>query len=66
MKELSLRTYGAEEIETMFKPKRKKKSDTTPGAGTQNLGEADEELDETWMKDVEESEDEFPEISPRK
>jgi structure-specific endonuclease subunit SLX1 len=66
MKELSLRTYGAEEIETMFKPKRKKKSDTTPGAGTQNLGEADEELDETWMKDVEESEDEFPEISPKK
>ena len=66
MKELSLRTYGAEEIETMFKPKRKKKSDCVLETETQDLDEADEDLDETWMKDLDESGDEFPEISPKK
>jgi structure-specific endonuclease subunit SLX1 len=66
MKGLSLRTYGAEEIETMFKPTRKKKADCAIETGTQDLDEADENLDETWMKDVDESDDEFPEISPGK
>lgn len=59
MKELSLRTYGEEEITAMFKPKRKKKTDTQ-GVDDAN-GEEDEDLDETWMKDVEESDVEIPE-----
>jgi structure-specific endonuclease subunit SLX1 len=63
MKELSLRTYGEEETAAMFKPKRKKKADTQ-GADDET-GEEDEDLDETWMKDVEESDAEIPE-SPLK
>jgi structure-specific endonuclease subunit SLX1 len=43
----------------MFKPKRKKKADTQdPEPDT---GEEDEDLDETWMKDVDESDAEIPE-----
>ncbi|KAJ4373545.1 Slx4p interacting protein [Didymella sp. IMI 355093] len=63
MKELSLRTFGDEEIAAMFKPKRKKKT------GTQEVeeetGGEDEDLDETWMKDVDESDVEIPESPSR-
>lgn len=59
MKELSLRTYGEEELKILFKPKRKRKSDSaaesdTPGA--QELME-DEDLDETWMEELSQDED---------
>ena len=59
MKELSLRTYGEEEVAAMFKPKRKKKTDTQDLEP--DTGEEDEDLDETWMKDVDESDGEIPE-----
>lgn len=59
MKELSLRTYGEEEIAAMFKPKRKKKSDTQEVDDA--TGVEDEDLDETWMRDVENSDVEIPE-----
>jgi structure-specific endonuclease subunit SLX1 len=62
MKELSLRTYGEEEIAAMFKPKRKKKADAIEPDDT---GEEDEDLDETWMKDVDESDVEIPESPDR-
>lgn len=62
MKELSLRTYGEEDIATMLKPKRKKKADTQE---TDETGEEDEDLDETWMQDVDGSDAEIPE-SPSK
>ena len=57
MRELSLRTYGEEEIASMFKPKRQKKAST---AETDDTGEEDEDLDETWMKEVDESDAEVP------
>lgn len=63
MKELSLRTRGQEEIEAMFKPKRRKKADSVSepeSALPQELGEKDEDLDETWMEGVDD-EDEPPE-----
>lgn len=62
MKELSLRTYGEDEITAMFRPERRKK------AVTQDVGEAgeeDEDLDETWMKDVYGSDAEIPESPSR-
>ncbi|KAF1935844.1 structure-specific endonuclease subunit slx1 [Clathrospora elynae] len=55
MKELSLRMHGKEEIKAMFKMKRKKKSDGTTEPDTaefQDIDELDEDLDETWMEDV--------------
>ncbi|UPX19794.1 Slx4p interacting protein [Ascochyta rabiei] len=61
MKELSLRTYGEEEIAAMFKPKRRKKADALE---TDETGE-DEDLDETWMKEVGESDTEIPESPVR-
>lgn len=63
MKELSLRTYGEEEVAAMFKPKRKKKSDTQEVEG--ETGEEDEDLDETWMRDVDEEDAEIPESPSR-
>ncbi|KAF2685348.1 hypothetical protein K458DRAFT_417411 [Lentithecium fluviatile CBS 122367] len=60
MKELSLRTRGQTEIAAMFKPKRRKKADSTSEPGTvgpHELGEEDEDLDETWMEDVEDGEE---------
>lgn len=66
MKELSLRIRGQAELETMFKPKRKRKAGNVSEPETANeppLGEEDEELDETWIQDVEdEGDDEFPAI----
>ncbi|KAF2125466.1 hypothetical protein P153DRAFT_378907 [Dothidotthia symphoricarpi CBS 119687] len=61
MKELSLRTHGQAEIEAMFKPKRKRKgadnvSETEAGE-TLELSEDDEDLDETWMLDVDDDEE---------
>lgn len=59
MKELSLRTRSQKEIETMFKPKRRKKADSVSESETaepQELGEEDEDLDETWMEDIDEGE----------
>ncbi len=58
MKDLSLRTYGEEEIATMFKPKRKKKADASENDET---GQEDEDLDAMWMRDVDESDAEIPE-----
>jgi structure-specific endonuclease subunit SLX1 len=60
MKELSLRTNGEEELEALFKTKRKKKTDNTAEsetAETQELGEEDEDLDETWMEDMSQDEE---------
>jgi structure-specific endonuclease subunit SLX1 len=62
MKELSLRTHGEEELKTLFKPKRKKKSDTVDA---QDLEEEDEDLDETWMEDLSQDEEELPEPKSR-
>jgi structure-specific endonuclease subunit SLX1 len=59
MKELSLRLHGEEELKTMFKPKRKRKSDNISESDTAEmpqLGE-DEDLDETWMEDMSQDED---------
>ncbi|KAH6638966.1 structure-specific endonuclease subunit SLX1 [Boeremia exigua] len=63
MKELSLRTYGDEEIAAMFKPKRRKKTDTQEI--DEEPAEEDEDLDETWMKDVDGSDAEIPESPSR-
>ncbi|KAL1593854.1 Slx4p interacting protein [Paraconiothyrium brasiliense] len=59
MKELSLRTRGQKEVEAMFKPKRKTKTGSTSESEAtepQELGEEDEDLDETWMEDVDDGE----------
>jgi structure-specific endonuclease subunit SLX1 len=59
MKELSLRLHGAEELKTMFKPQRKRKSDNISESDTAEvpqLGE-DEDLEETWMEDMSQDED---------
>jgi structure-specific endonuclease subunit SLX1 len=60
MKELSLRTYGEEELKILFKPKRKRKSDNAAESDTADgqLDEEDEDLDETWMEDLSQDEDE--------
>ncbi|KAF2743505.1 structure-specific endonuclease subunit SLX1, partial [Sporormia fimetaria CBS 119925] len=63
MRELILRTRGQAEIETMMKPKRKVKAKTAPveeAVPEDDLGEADAALDETWMQDVEDEDEEFP------
>ncbi|KAF2025501.1 structure-specific endonuclease subunit SLX1 [Setomelanomma holmii] len=60
MKELSLRTYGEEELKILFKPKRKRKSDHTAESDTaegQEDPDQDEDLDETWMEDLSQDED---------
>jgi structure-specific endonuclease subunit SLX1 len=65
MKELSLRIHGEEELKTMFKPKRKRKSDNTAESDTadaQGPDEEDEDLDEMWMDDL--SQDEEALIEP--
>ncbi|KAJ4293313.1 Slx4p interacting protein [Kalmusia sp. IMI 367209] len=59
MKELSLRTRGEKEIEAMFKTKRRRKADSVSESETadpQDLGEDDEDLDETWIEDVDDGE----------
>lgn len=59
MKELSLRIRGQKEIEAMFKPKRRGKADTiseSDATEPQELGEEDEDLDETWMEDIDDGE----------
>ncbi|KAJ4346892.1 Slx4p interacting protein [Didymosphaeria variabile] len=59
MKELSLRTRGQKEVEAMFKPKRRRKADSTSESEAtepQELGEEDEDLDETWIEDVDDGE----------
>ncbi|KAJ4993505.1 GIY-YIG catalytic domain-containing protein [Stagonosporopsis vannaccii] len=61
MKELSLRTYGEDEVTAMFKSKRGKKVNTQDVEG--ETGEEDEDLDETWMRDVYGSEAESSEAS---
>ncbi|KAF2021238.1 structure-specific endonuclease subunit SLX1 [Aaosphaeria arxii CBS 175.79] len=62
VKELSLRIRGQEEIDTLFKPKRRKRVNSASEAEAQLSTEDDEDLDETWMQDVEHAEDEFPDI----
>ncbi|KAL5378969.1 Slx4p interacting protein [Paraphaeosphaeria sporulosa] len=59
MKELSLRTRGQKETEAMFKIKRRRKPDAISESDAmepQELGEEDEDLDETWMEDVDDGE----------
>ncbi|KAF2279991.1 uncharacterized protein EI97DRAFT_107346 [Westerdykella ornata] len=68
MRELSLRIRGQAEIEAMFKPKRRAKPKTGSVEkellGTQATEVSDNEdvLDETWMQDVEDGEEEYPSI----
>lgn len=60
MKELSLRLHGEDEVKAMFKPKRRKKSDELAQADTdlEDEGdEGDEDLDETWMEDINDDEE---------
>lgn len=61
MKEMSLRTRGQKEIEAMFKPKRRRKVGDTSESEVVDLqgqepGEQDEDLDETWLEDVDDGE----------
>lgn len=59
IKELSLRARGQKEIEALFKPKRRKKADAISDSDItepQELGEEDEDLDETWIEDVDDGE----------
>lgn len=59
MKELSLRTRGQKEMEAMLKPKRRTKADgiSEPDSAAQESGEEDEDLDETWLEDVDDGEE---------
>jgi len=64
MKELSLRTYGEEELKVLFKTKRKKKSDGTVEGDAEEFpdideleADLDEDLDETWGENVNDDED---------
>lgn len=60
IKELSLRTRGQKEIEAMFKPKRRRKegipTDHEP-ADPETLDVEDEELEDTWIHEIEDDED---------
>jgi len=61
MKELSLRIRGEQEIETMFKVKRQKKANSvseSESVAPEDLAE-DEELDETWMQEVDDEDDDL-------
>ncbi|PVI05480.1 GIY-YIG-domain-containing protein [Periconia macrospinosa] len=62
MKELSLRTRGQKELEAMLKPKRRKKADSISesDSAAQELGEEDEDLDETWLEELDDGEDPIP------
>jgi structure-specific endonuclease subunit SLX1 len=63
MKELSLRTHGEEELNLLFKSKRKRKSDNPAEPDTadgQELEEEDEDLDETWMEDLSQDDEASP------
>ncbi len=60
LKELTVRTNGEDVIEAMFKSKRTKELTNPDQADTEELdglGDPDEDLDETWMEDLEEDED---------
>ncbi|KAH7396333.1 hypothetical protein BKA66DRAFT_438280 [Pyrenochaeta sp. MPI-SDFR-AT-0127] len=57
LKELSLRTRGEEEIKAMFKTKRKKKADSTNDPRETQEVDEDDELDETWMDDLNDEEE---------
>lgn len=57
MKELSLRNHGEDEIKSLFKAKRKRKSDSIEDTDAPLIGERDEDLDETWMDDMSQDED---------
>ncbi|CAO2647294.1 Nn.00g082160.m01.CDS01 [Neocucurbitaria sp. VM-36] len=55
MKELSLRIHGEEELKAMFKPKRRRKADNaaeSDAGDAHDVDEQDEDLDETWMDDL--------------
>jgi structure-specific endonuclease subunit SLX1 len=68
-KELTLRLYGQKELEALFKPKRRRKANGSSGndlqsaePDTETLVGEDEDLDETWLQDVADDEEEFPPI----
>jgi structure-specific endonuclease subunit SLX1 len=66
MKELSLRTCGEEELKILFKPKRGKKTDNAAESDTLDAEEdEDEDLDETWMEDMSQDEDDLPQPTRR-
>jgi len=67
IKELSLRMRGEEEIKTLFKAKRKKKQASATEDDAEEFldideldAEPDEDLDETWIEDVNEEDDKLP------
>ncbi|KAF2651870.1 hypothetical protein K491DRAFT_719442 [Lophiostoma macrostomum CBS 122681] len=68
-KELTLRLYGHKDLDALFKTKRRRKanskSETEPQSAepdSEKSGEEDEDLDETWLQDVTDEEEEFPPI----
>ncbi|KAL5117437.1 Slx4p interacting protein [Pleosporales sp. CAS-2024a] len=68
VKELTLRTHGEEELKTLFKPKRRKKSDNPAESDTadgRELDDEDEHLDETWMEDLSQDEEVSPTKTPK-
>jgi structure-specific endonuclease subunit SLX1 len=67
MKELSLRVHGQEEIKTMFKTKRTRKAESNTMEEVEDFPdideldvELDEDLDETWIENVNEDDDMMP------
>ncbi|KAF2727834.1 hypothetical protein EJ04DRAFT_505083 [Polyplosphaeria fusca] len=54
--ELSLRTRGQREIEKLLKIKRRKKADGAPRPEQQTIEDDDEELDDDWMRHVDDDE----------
>ncbi|CAI6295389.1 unnamed protein product [Periconia digitata] len=68
MKELSLRTRGQKEIEVMLKPKRRKKAGSVSefDAAVQELSEEDEDLDETWLEDVDDGDELIPDVQSKR
>jgi len=56
MKELSLRTHGEEDIKALLRTRRRRKADGTVDGETAEApeldGEQDEDLDETWMDNL--------------
>ncbi|KAF2871228.1 hypothetical protein BDV95DRAFT_573543 [Massariosphaeria phaeospora] len=66
IKELSLRTRGQAELEALFKPKRQKKAKAVSNpADAQELSGSDEDLDETWMENVDDAEEAPPSLATK-
>ncbi|KAF1996474.1 structure-specific endonuclease subunit SLX1 [Amniculicola lignicola CBS 123094] len=62
VKELSLRLRGEEELKALFKPKRRKKGTSvseSDHASARDQNEEDEELDDDWMHDIDDDDEQF-------